>query len=369
MLHFNKLHFNNLSPLNTKNKSRNVSYKYSPVETNSSNSNLEYNLVEPLLISKKKLAKNRDLKYNYTPVNIPDPSSKFNSNITSIDLINNNSTNNKKRSIKTITKYDVIDKILPAISYDKDFIDSSNSNNNLKKDNIVKNIAKNTTSKKETALHKKTNRKYNFKSLKNDTVFSKKKAIKLPQILNNKSAKNISYPLYNNVNNISVISKPISTSSNIRNKSTKVRQIDKVENNVKKLKKESVKDKPKSLILEIEKKPNSNSLLINKKTNLKLIDKKIKKYKFTPIIPVKPEINGNSKNIKTHKKFKFTPKKNIKKNISDKKAISTIKNNIFKDNNSSDNLNFMDDPEFQNWVNSPKPDIKKLQRNFNFKSQ
>lgn len=388
-----KLKYQHVTPLNIKTNPKNISYKYTPVKISGDNSYLEYNSIEPISIKRNNNIESKNLKYNYTPVNIPSPSSKFSNNISPINFKKNNNNNIKTQStIKTTTKYDVIEKLLPDIANDKISLPISNKSNILNIDTDSSKEIMKYNSANQPSLKKITkNKKYNFNSIKKNQDTNNNKLKKLSEILEVKKISNISYPLANNKDNKSLVSKAESKKLSKKFKFIKItkKQKDNSDQNIAKNNKGDniivpVKNKKDINYKDISNdnnsanttKPNNKKVKKHRDNNLK--DNKVKaisdnknskKYNFTPMVPNNLNIINKDNDARVIKKFNFTPRKDIKKNISKNDAILTIKNNIFKDANDSNDLNFMDDPEFQNWVNTPKPEIKKLQKNYNFKSE
>lgn len=387
-----KLKYQHVTPLNIKTNPKNISYKYTPVKISGDNSYLEYNSIEPISINRNNNIESKNVKYNYTSVNISNPS-KFSNNISPINFKKNNNNNIKTQSTKKpITKYDVIEKLLPDIANDKISSPISNKSNisrintNSSKEILKDNSANQLSSKKNTK-----NKKYNFKSITENQNTNNNKLEKLSEILEVKKISNISYPIANSKDNTSIVSKAESKKLNKKFKFTRItnKQKDNSDQNIEKNNKGNksivpVKDKKDINDKDISKdnntvnttkpnyaevkKPRDNNPKDNKVKDISY-NKNRKKYNFTPTIPNNLNIIKKDNDEKVIKKFNFTPKKDIKKNISKNDAILTIKNSIFNDVNDSNDLNFMDDPEFQNWVNTPKPEIKKLQKNYNFKTE
>jgi ankyrin repeat protein len=356
-----KINFTKSNKINSKKSNYRYSGNYQP-KVSKNLSSLKYNKIDPIKVDKKNDIvgqKNQSFgKVNYSQLSLPSSSMSFTAKEVSslnIDIskkhpkfdpidetvYNKNVKNSSKEHGKKI-----IDNQLPEISKVKESINvpkkvaiiKQNSIPNNPKENKLVNPDKSVIAKKSTnsiAKPKKDSGKRFFlrkfvKSKDNKIARKDNKFVKKEEInkkLARKDKKDIINPAFSNK-----LSDKLGNINNIDRKASKY-----------------VAD---NRALSDTKNINADSKLSRKK----------KKFKFSSSNSGSKINNSKSKSVK---KFMFSKKLN--KNFQLDSSISSVKNKIFRDGN-DENLDFSDDPEFQKWIATPKPEIKRVRTKFKFNS-
>ncbi len=400
-LNYKKLDKINISSRNLKSSDSSNKFNYVPVDINSISNQLEYNN-KKINLTKSNKIDNKKSNYRYSGNYQP----KVSKNLSSLKY-------NKIDPIKVDKKNDIIDqknKSFGKVNYSGLSLPNSSMSFTAKEVSPL-NID---ISKKHTKFDPIDETIYN-KNVKNSSKKHSKKIIdnQLPAISEVQEGKNVSkkvaiikqnnipnYPKKNKPANIdkSIIAKK-STNSAAKPKKNSGRRfflrkfVKSDDNNIarkdnKLVKKEEVN---KKLVIKDKKnivKPASSNKLSDKLSNIDNIDSKANKYitdkrdlssakiskAYSKLSRQKKKFKFSSNNSvtkindnksKSVKKFKFSRKSNNNSQLNP--SINSVKNKIFTDIN-DDNLDFSDDPEFQKWISTPKPEIKRVRTKFKFKS-